>query len=215
MDRIAIFGAGGFGMEVAMLIEQINEVRPEWEIVGFFDDGEPEGKIINGYPVLGGIHELNRWPSDLYLVMAMGWPAIKKGVDEKILKHNIRFPVLIHPSAILGNRKFLSIGEGTMICAGSIISQNISMGRHVLVNWSCTVGHDVEIGDFSSFMPGCNISGEVRIGEGTFWGTGSKVINRKCVGNNVIVGAGAVVIDDLPDNVTAVGVPARIVKRTA
>ncbi|MBW1915883.1 MAG: acetyltransferase, partial [Deltaproteobacteria bacterium] len=69
-----------------------------------------------------------------------------------------------------------------------------------------------EIGDFSSFMPSCNISGEVKIGEGTFWGTGAKVINQKSIGNNVTVSAGAVIINDIPDNVTVVGVPAKIIK---
>ena len=82
----------------------------------------------------------------------------------------------------------------------------------MILNLACTVGHETEIGDFSSFMPTCNISGEIKVGEATFWGTGAKVINRKTIGNNVIIGAGAVVTIDIPDDVTAVGVPARIVK---
>ena len=77
------------------------------------------------------------------------------------------------------------------------------------------MGHEVEIGEFSSFMPTCNISGEVKIGASTFWGTGSKVINRKQIGDNVIIGAGAVVTQDIPDNVTAVGVPASVIIRNA
>ena len=71
----------------------------------------------------------------------------------------------------------------------------------------------MEIGDYSSFMPTCNISGEVRIGEAAYWGTGAKVINRKTVGNHAVIGAGAVVTENIPDNVTAVGVPARVIKR--
>lgn len=61
-------------------------------------------------------------------------------------------------------------------------------------------------------MPICNISGEVEIGEANFWGTGAKIINQRKVGDNVVVGAGAVIIDDVPDNVTVVGVPSRVVK---
>ena len=213
LKKIAVFGAGGFGMEVAMLIQQINAVRPEWEIIGFFDDGEPAGKLVNGYPVLGGINELHQWPSELYLTLALGMPKAKKAVHQKIGNENILFPVLIHPSAIIGDSKYVSIGEGTIVCAGNIVTTNIVIGRHVILNLSCTVGHETEIGDYSSFMPTCNISGEVKIGEATFWGTGSKVINQKTIGNMVIIGAGAVVTSDLPDEVTAVGVPAKVIKK--
>lgn len=213
LRQIAIFGAGGFGLEVAMLIEQINEIAHEWELVGFFDDGEPEGKIVNGYPVLGDIEKLNHWDADLFLVLALGMPKTKRHVLEQIDNKRISYPVLIHPSVIMGNRKYLTIGEGSIVCAGVIITTNVSIGKHVILNLACTVGHEAEIGDFSSLMPTCNISGEVKIGQGAFWGTGAKVINQKTVGNNVIIGAGAVVTDDIPDDAIAVGVPARVIKK--
>jgi len=139
-------------------------------------------------------------------------PKAKRAVHQKIANENILFPVLIHPSAVIGDSKYVSIGEGSIICAGNIVTTNIVIGRHVILNLSCTVGHETQIGDYSSFMPTCNISGEVRIGEATFWGTGSKVINQKTIGNMVIIGAGAVVTSDLPDEVTAVGVPAKVIK---
>ena len=81
--QIAIYGASGFGLEVAMLIEQINAVQREWEVIGFFDDGEPKGKLFNEYPVLGGIDDLNRWPSELSLVIALGIARTKKSVWQK------------------------------------------------------------------------------------------------------------------------------------
>ena len=120
--KIAVFGAGGFGLEVAMLVEQINALSKQWDFIGFFDDGEPEGKVINGYPVLGGIEKLNQWNSDLSLVLALGMPKTKKCVLEKIHNKNISYPVLIHPSVIMGKREYLSIGEGSIICAGTIIT---------------------------------------------------------------------------------------------
>ncbi len=172
--KIAVFGAGGFGLEVVMLIEQINEETNGWEIIGFFDDGIDVGKIINDYPVLGGINELNQWNRKLSVVFALGLPRTKKAVFEKIKNKNISYPVLIHPNVIIGKNKYVSIGEGCIITAGNIITTNISIGKHVILNLACTVGHETEIGDFSSFMPTCNISGEVQIGEATFWGTGAK-----------------------------------------
>jgi sugar O-acyltransferase (sialic acid O-acetyltransferase NeuD family) len=211
--EIAVFGAGGFGLEVVMLIEQINEETNGWEIIGFFDDGIDVGRIINDYPVLGGINKLNQWDRKLSVVFALGLPRTKKAVFEKIKNKNISYPVLIHPNVVIGKNKYVSIGEGCIITAGNIITTNISIGKHVILNLACTVGHETEIGDFSSFMPTCNISGGVQIGEATFWGTGAKIINGICVGNNVIVGAGSVIINNVIDDVTVAGVPAEILKK--
>jgi len=214
MDRneIAIFGAGGFGLEVAMLIEQINAVSPKWKIVGFFDDGKTKGQIINDYPVHGGIKELDAWPQPLGIVFALGNPVEKRTVIQKIDNNYLSFPTLIHPSVIMGNPKYVSIGEGSIICAGTIITTKIIVGRHVILNLACTVGHETSIGDYSTFMPTCNISGEVTIGECTYWGTGAIAINRCAVGDRATIGAGAVVVRDVPPGVTAVGVPAKVIK---
>jgi sugar O-acyltransferase (sialic acid O-acetyltransferase NeuD family) len=210
--KIAIFGAGGFGLEVATLIEHINAINCEWDFIGFFDDN-PKSKIINGYKVLGGLDALNRWDSELYLALALGIPSTKRHVYKNTINKNILYPILIHPSVIMGCNELITIGEGSIICAGNILTTNIKIGKFVILNLSCTVGHESEIGEFSSFMPACNISGEVNIGNENFWGTGAKVINRKIIGNNVIIGAGAVIIDDIPDDVTVGGVPAKVIKK--
>lgn len=212
LKNIAVFGAGGFGMEVAMLIEQINARMEEWNLIGFFDDGVEIGTIINGYSVLGGVEALNEWKGKLCLSLALGVPKTKKAICGKIKNRNITYPTLIHPNVISGKSGYVKLGEGCIVCAGNIITTNIEIGKHVILNLACTIGHETKIGDFSSFMPTCNISGEVQIGAATFWGTGAKIINRTKVGNNVVIGAGAVVITDIPDNVTAVGIPAKVIK---
>jgi sugar O-acyltransferase (sialic acid O-acetyltransferase NeuD family) len=213
IKKIAIFGAGGFGLEVAMLIDQINDRQPSWKTIGFFDDGLKKGTEVNGLEVLGGIKELNEVDFELNVVFAIGSPKTKQVVIKKIDNDNICYPVLVHPAAILGSNEYLSIGEGSIICAGCLVTTNIRIGRHVILNLACTVGHEANIDDYSAFMPTCNISGEVQIGGGNFWGTGAKIINRCTVGENVVIGAGAVVIADIPDNVTAVGVPAKVMKK--
>ncbi|MDY6949968.1 MAG: acetyltransferase [Thermodesulfobacteriota bacterium] len=213
LQNIAVYGAGGFGLEVAMLIEQINMVSLEWHIIGFFDDGVRKGKIVNGYPVLGGIQQLNQWDSALSMVVAVGTPMTKRRIVDSIDNQNVSYPILVHPTVITGDRQYVTVGEGSIICAGTIITTNVLIGKHVILNLACTVGHETEIGDFSSLMPACNISGEVKIGQATFWGTGAIVINRRIIGNNCVLGAGAVVTKDIPDNVTAVGVPAKVVRQ--
>jgi len=211
--KIAIFGSGGFGLEVATLIDNINAIDHCWEFIGFFDDN-PKSDIINGHKVLGGINELNRWDSLLYLVLALGMPKTRKNIQEKIINENILYPVLIHPSVIMGNKGLISIGEGSIICAGNILTTNIKIGKQVILNLACTIGHESEIGDYTSFMPSCHISGEVCIGRGNYWGTGAKVINMKTIGNNVIVGAGAVIIENIQDDVTVAGIPAKVIKES-
>jgi sugar O-acyltransferase (sialic acid O-acetyltransferase NeuD family) len=215
LDRqpIAVFGAGGFGLEVAMLIEQINLAEPRWQIVGFFDDGKPKGTLVNDWATLGGLKELNEWTEPLAVAFALGMPRTKRNVIRQLNNSLLYFPVLTHPSVICGPSRYVQIGEGTLICAGTIITTNIDIGRFVTINLACTVGHETVIGDYCSFMPTCNISGEVSVGETSFWGTGAKVINRVCVGAETMIGAGAVVISDIPHNATAVGVPAKVVKR--
>jgi sugar O-acyltransferase (sialic acid O-acetyltransferase NeuD family) len=121
------------------------------------------------------------------------------------------FPTLIHPSVILSD-DLVSIAKGCIICAGTIITCNISIGKFVTINLLCTVGHDTVIEEFSSFMPSVNISGEVRIEKSVYVGTGAKIINQLTIGKYTIVGAGAVVSKSLPENCTAVGIPAKPIK---
>jgi sugar O-acyltransferase (sialic acid O-acetyltransferase NeuD family) len=212
MKQIAIFGSGGFGREVAMLIEQINLQKEQWKFVGFYDDGIEKGTIINDYPVLGGIEELNRVSSSLGLVIAIGNPLIKRKIHHTINNKQIFFPSLVHPNVLMGSNKFLKIGEGCIIAAGTILTVNIEVGNHVILNLSCTVGHDTIIRDYASFMPTVNISGEVIINECVYVGTGAKIINQLEVGEETIIGAGAVVSKSLPAKCTAVGIPAKPIK---
>lgn len=201
------------GRELKMLIEQINrhsDVAP-WQFVGFFDDGLAKGEMVNGAPVLGNIHDLNNYPEPLAITMGIGYSHIRRQVIEKIANKKISFPTLIHPNAQIGSDA-VSIGEGCVISAGCVITVNITMGNHVLLNWCCTVGHDAVLGDFVSLMPSVNISGGVNIGEETFVGTGANIINHLKIGSGVTLGAGSVVTTDIPPGCTAVGVPAKPIK---
>lgn len=212
MRKIAIFGVGGFGREVLALIKDINKVKPTWNIVGFFDDGHEKGELINGYPVLGKTEELNRWPTPISLAVSIGNPKVKKNIIDKVSNPLVDYPTLIHPLVWVGDKEFVEIGKGCIICAGTLITTNIKIEDFVILNLGCTVGHDSIIKKYSSFMPSVNISGEVTIGEGVYVGTGAKIINQLEIGEYTIVGAGAVVSKTLPARCTAVGVPAKPIK---
>jgi len=212
MKRIAIFGAGGFGREVHMLIQQINKTKQTYEFIGYFDDGVAKGSLVNDYPVLGGKKELNEWTESLSIVYAVGDPMTKRRIVENVNNDNLSYPTLIHPSVLIGDMNYNSIGEGCIICAGNIITVNIKIGKHVILNLSCTTGHDTVIGNYCSFMPTVNISGEVNIDEYVYVGTGAKIINQIKIGENTIIGSGAVVSKSLPPDCTAVGIPAKPIK---
>lgn len=212
MKKIAIFGAGGFGREVQNMIEDINLQSKQYEFIGYFDDGKIKGEIVNGYPVLGGIEDINNIDYELCIAIAIGNSQIKQNIVKKITNNKVTYPTLIHPNAIIGNKNFNQIGKGCIICAGVIITVNIEIKDFVILNLCCTVGHDTVIKSFCSFMPTVNISGEVIIDDCVYVGTGAKIINQLTIGKNSIIGSGAVVVNNLPENCTAVGVPAKVIK---
>lgn len=212
VEKIAIYGAGGLGREVACLIDDINRSNPLYEFIGYFDDGKSKGEIINSFPVLGGIHELNNYNSAIAVVIAVGHPQTRRKIVASIVNKNITFPTVIHPSVLRGPSEFTTIGEGCIICAGVMITVNIDIRDFVMLNLSCTVGHDTLIESYCSVMPTVNISGGVKVRSEVYLGTGAKITNQLDIGKGTIVGAGAVVTHSLPENCTAVGVPAKPIK---
>lgn len=210
MEKLAIVGAGGFAREVLTLVNDINKVNPLFEVIGFVDSDK--SNTIHGFPVIGDDDEINATTESLSLVIAVGEPLLKEKIHRKFTNPLISFPTLMHPSVIIGDKDSVSIGIGCIICAGNILTTDIKLHNFITLNLACTVGHDTEIADYSSFMPSVNISGEVNVGKGVYVGTGAKIINKVEIGEGTIVGAGAVVAKSLPANCTAVGVPAKPIK---
>ena len=212
MKDLIIFGASGFGREVAWLVERINEKKPTWNMLGFFDDNdEIQENAINGYPVLGKAAESSKYP-DAYFVCAVGASKVRKKIVETLKKSNpgVKFATLIDPSVEMS--KLVKIGDGTIICAHTILTVNIEVGKHVIMYLDCTVGHDAVISDYVTMYPSVNVSGMTNISSCVELGTGTQIIQGKCIGENSIVGAGAVVVKDIPSNCTAVGSPAKPIK---
>ena len=212
MKKLVIIGAGGFGREVAWLVERINDIEPSWDLQGFIDDDESiHGKLEDDYKVLGGCDYFNDLNEDIWCVCAVGSSRVRKQIIEKVEKYeNVHFATLIDPSVLCSKR--LEIGEGSIICAGTILTVDITIGKHVIINLDCTVGHDVEMDDYVTLYPSVNVSGNVQIGQCSELGTGMQIIQGIKVKENTIVGAGAVVVKDITESGTYIGSPAKMIK---
>lgn len=210
--ELYIIGAGGFGRETAWLVERINQKSLEWELKGFIEqDTIPKKEVSSKYKIIGEDMYLNTIDHTVWVVCAIGSSIRRKKVIEQLKKNPyIRFATLIDPSVILSEQ--VHIGEGCILCAGTILTVNVSLGCHVIINLSCTVGHDTIIGDFVTVNPGTNLSGNVVVGTCVSLGTGMQVIQGKTIGERSIIGAGAVVTLDIPKDCTAVGIPAKPIK---
>lgn len=206
---IAIYGAGGFGREVACLINRINEVEPTWNLVGFFDDDASLKGTRNEYgEVLGGIDELNSWQTSLSIVVAIGTPNILKAVIEKILNQKVDFPNLIDPSVEFMDRKNVRLGKGNIICVRCVVSCNVIIGNFNLFNVAAGIGHDASFGDYNVIMPNVNISGGVQIGDCNLFGVKSTILQYLKVGNNVKIGAGSLMMRNGKNDGLYFGTPA-------
>ncbi len=213
MKDIAIFGAGGFGREIACLLNLINKNKKKWNLIGFFDDNPLLWGTEIGYGrVLGGVDILNNWKDFLSVVIAIGVPQTMKTITEKITNPKVEFPNIIAPSVIFLDKDSFRIGKGNIICSSCLISCNITLGDFNILNGFIPIGHDTVIGNYNVIMPSANISGGVNIGEENFFGVKSTVLQYVKIGNNVRVGGGSVVMKNTKDGNLYMGIPATKVK---
>jgi sugar O-acyltransferase (sialic acid O-acetyltransferase NeuD family) len=212
-NELVIIGAGGFGRETSLLVEEINQAArgDNWNLLGFIDEDQALwGKALRGYPVIGGWEALAELPRVVKMICVVGEPVAKRKMVEKALAMGREFASLIHPEVKLAGD--IELGRGVLINKGCLLTTKIYIGDHVSVNPGCGIGHDAVIGAFTTMMWRVNISGNVIIGEGCLLGTGATVLQGLSVGSNTIIGAGAVVTKDITENCTAVGIPAQVIK---
>ncbi len=207
MKNLFIVGAGGFGREVYAWIKQHPEFNKSWTLAGFLDDNLEALKPFNNFASVALLKNHQVLSSNVY-VCAFGLPLVKAKLLAPLIEQNAEFISFIHPTAVIGER--VKLGRGVIVCPGASISVDISIGDFSMIGPNTTIGHDGTIGAWCTLCAQCDVTGRVTIGDGVFLGSRVSIIPSKKVGNKSILGAGSVVISDVPDGVTVVGNPARI-----
>lgn len=210
MRDIAIYGAGGFGREVACMINKINSIEPTWNLIGFFDDGKEIGTAVSHFgTVLGGFKELNQWTSPLSVTLCIGTPHILEDITCRITNPQIFFPNLIDPSFSIADPETFIIGKGNIIKAQCTVTTNVKIGNFNILNAFINIGHDVEIGDYNAIMPGVRISGEVSIGNSNLLGADSFIKQGIRIGKQVTLSPLSALLTKPKDGNTYIGNPAK------
>ncbi len=195
-----IIGAGGFGREVFWSLSPIERNNTVFFVNDeYWDNNDP--KIL----------PLSLFESDKYeIVVAIGDPLVRKKIVESLPKRT-KFFTHIHPSVqILADD--VEIGEGSLICAGSILTTNIKIGKHAHLNLHTTIGHDTIIDDFFTTAPGVKISGNCKIGNRVYIGTNASIREKISICDDVTIGLGSGVVKHIIESGTYVGCPVKKIK---
>ena len=212
MKDIAIYGAGGFGREVACMINAINEESLTWNIIGFFDDGIAKGECNKYGVILGGIEELNSWKTELNVVYSIASPLILKKIVDKVTNKKILFPNIVAPNVNFLDKETIKIGQGNLFFFGTRVSCDVVIGNFNLLNGFVSLGHDAILGDFNILGPMVRVSGNTTVKDLNFFGVQAIVLQGLKIGSNTKIGANSVVIRNTKDGSLYLGNPATRVK---
>jgi sugar O-acyltransferase (sialic acid O-acetyltransferase NeuD family) len=210
--KIVIIGAGEHAREVAEIFCHQGQVEPGITVIGFIDeDAHSCGEIHDGVPVLGDWSWFDRVDRNrTRVISAVGSPDACRHLVRKARQLGLSFVSAISPLAHVS--PLAHLGEGVTLFPNVIVNTGARIGDHCILNVGVTVSHDATVGEYTNVNPGARIAGNVTIGAGCYIGMGADIIHQVSVGADTIVGAGAAVVRDLEANVTAVGVPARVIK---
>ena len=216
MTDIILAGSGGCMRELIWQIQEQRKQDPMWNVIGYVDCKKPqqEDVLVVGkqqIPYLGDDDVLLEASEPVNVAVCVGTPALRKKIAEKLAQN----PKIQFPNLILGEAKICEdaeLGRGCIISMDTRISTNVQMGDFVFLNMGAGVCHDGRLGDYVTLGPDVRLAGNVTVGSESELGMGTRVIQGITIGARVCTGAGSVVVRELPDDCTAVGVPAKRIK---
>ncbi|MFT3735707.1 MAG: acetyltransferase [Rhodocyclaceae bacterium] len=209
MKDLVIVGAGGHGREVLQLVRDINAVSPQWNVLGFVDDAWTAPRELAGVPVLGRPDWLRG--RDCAVTVAIGAPAVRRKVVQRLMAEGVcDFATLVHPAAYVGAR--VKIGIGSVLAVSAVVTCDVLIGEHVLINTAAVASHDCQLADWVTLAPRATLCGAVKLAEGAEVCAAATVLQGLEVAAWARVGGGACVIGPVGANETVVGVPASCVR---
>lgn len=197
MKKLVIIGASGHGKVVADIA-----IKNGYNEIIFLDDDESIYEC-GGYPIVGKSSEAGTIDADV--IIGIGNAGVRKRIQESIPDE--KMATLIHPDAVVADD--VVIGAGTVVMAGAVINPGARIGKGCIINTCSSVDHDCEVGDYVHIAVGSHLCGTVFVGSGTWIGAGAIVSNNVSICPNCMIGAGAVVIKEIKESGTYVGVPAK------
>jgi sugar O-acyltransferase (sialic acid O-acetyltransferase NeuD family) len=196
--EVYVLGCGGHAKVVIRLLQQLGR-----RVNTIFDDDSTKwGAEFCGCSVTGPVSRIAEFPQRP-AVIAIGNNQIRQAFDKQL---DLEWLTAVHPHAFVDPT--VQLGPGSVVFAGAVVQADAVLGRHVIINTGASVDHDCQLGDCVHVAPGARLAGEVKVGPSSLLGIGSAVVPCRRIGARTIVGAGATVVQDLPSDVTAVGVPA-------
>ncbi len=202
MKELIIIGASGHGKVVADIAR-----KNGYDKIRFLDDRK-ELAECDGYPVIGTSKDALKFDCDL--IVAIGNAKVRERIQQMLENNGKHVPVFVHPSAIIGGN--VRIGAGSVVAAGAVINPSTVIGRGCIINTCSSVDHDCRIDDYVHISVGAHLAGTVTVGERTWIGIGAVVNNNLKITGDCMIGAGAVIIENISETGTYVGVPARRIK---
>ena len=206
-----VVGAKGFAKEVLQVLYDEKNILD----IAFYDDVNLDigDYLYNKFPILKCEADVRDYFDKFgeEFTIGIGGPTLRKILYDKFIKLGGEFVSTISKNSTIGSFGN-EIGIGSNLMQNIVLTNDIYIGKGVIINQLSSIGHDVIIKDFCEICPNVSISGNCEIGEYSFIGTGAIILPKVKIGKNVVVGAGAVVSKDLPDNCVAVGIPAKIIK---
>jgi sugar O-acyltransferase (sialic acid O-acetyltransferase NeuD family) len=201
-EKLLIIGASGHGKVIADIALKMNK----WKSIAFLDDDESIRSSL-GIEVLGTTDSAFSYIDEYEVFVGIGSNTTRQRIQERLETAGASIPVIIHPTAIIG--EYVEIGIGSSIMAGTVINCCTSIGKGCIVNTSSSIDHDNIIEDFVHISPGVHLAGTVKVGQGSWLGIGSVISNNVNITSGCKVGAGAVVVKDITEVGTYIGTPAK------
>jgi len=206
--KLYIYGMGGLGREAYDIACRIK--NKSWKKIGFIDDNASQSSLTFLNVEVISFDELSK-KKNIDIVIAIGEPATRKILYERIKKTKFNIVSLIDPSTTIS--RFAHIEKGCVICPNTVISSNVSISENVYINANSFLGHDTSVAKHVVFAPNVTVGGNVSFGEESFVGSGAKIKELVTIGRKVVIAMGSVVKEDIQDENFVAGNPARISSR--